>query len=214
VSGFFGGDAAGIIGTWTAAIATLVVWGHLAGERRLFRWAQYLLAGTLTGYLAVLAVREVLVPRLVEPLLAAPAERVELWPAAFLVLAVVFARQLPRAVAGIPVALLVAGVAAFALSGAVVGTLLPQVVAGAAIGRSDPLTIAAGIAGAAITALVLASFVQGEPSSGPLRAMAGAGRWLVVAGMGIWLGFLLVTGLILLVDRLEFLLGDWLGLVR
>jgi hypothetical protein len=44
--------------------------------------------------------------------------------------------------------------------------------------------------------------------------MAGAGRWLVVAGMGIWLGFLLVTGLILLVDRLEFLLGDWLGLVR
>ena len=52
--------------------------------------------------------------------------------------------------AGVIVVLL--GVAAFALSGAVVGTLLPQVVAGAAIGRSDPLTIAAGIAGAAITA--------------------------------------------------------------
>ena len=45
-----------------------------------------------------------------------------------------------------------------------------------------------------------------------LTAAAGAGRWLLIGGIGGWLGFLIVSRLILLVDRVGFLLGDWLGL--
>lgn len=213
MSGFFGPDPAGLVGTWTAAVATLVVWGYLAGERRLFRWAQYLFAGLLSGYLVVLAVREVLVPRLVEPLLAAPGQRADLWLAALLVAAIIMARQLPRGISTVPIAFVVAGVAAFALGGAVVGTILPQLAAGVTIGNTDPLTIVAGIAGAVITALVLSAFLQGMPVRGSLRAAAAGGRWLIVAGMGAWLGVLLVTALVLLVDRIVFLLGDWLGLL-
>lgn len=213
MSGFFDGDVAGLVGTWTAALATLVVWGHLAGERRLFAWAQYLLAGLLTGYLAVLAVREVLVPRLVEPLVAAPTERLELWPAAGLVVVLIFARQLPRVAAIVPISVLIGGIAAFALSGAVVGTILPQLAAGVAIGGGDPVTIAAGSAGAAISALVLVAFVHGVAAGPVLGAASASGRWLIVAGMGAWLGVLLLTALILLVDRIGFLLRDWLGLL-
>ena len=44
-------------------------------------------------------------------------------------------------------------------------------------------------------------------------AAAGAGRWLLIGGIGGWLGFLILSRLILLVDRIGFLLGDWLGLV-
>ena len=43
---------------------------------------------------------------------------------------------------------------------------------------------------------------------------AGTGRWLLLGGIGGWLGFLLVSRLALLVDRLQFLLGDWLGIAR
>jgi len=43
---------------------------------------------------------------------------------------------------------------------------------------------------------------------------AAAGRWLMLGGIGAWLGFLLTSRLALLVDRVEFLLGDWLGLLR
>lgn len=214
MTGFFGPDPAGVVGTWTAALATLVVWGYLVGERRAFRWSQYLLAGLLTGYLVVLAVREVLVPRLIEPLLAAPAERLDLWPAALLVAAIIGARQLPRVVSTVPISFLVAGVVAFALGGAVVGTILPQLAAGVRIGGADPLGIVAGIGGAMITALVLSTFLQGVPARGGLRAAAAGGRWLIVAGMGAWLGVLLMTALILLVDRITFLLDDWLGLLR
>jgi len=41
-----------------------------------------------------------------------------------------------------------------------------------------------------------------------------AGMVLLVGGIGGWLGFLLVSRLALLVDRLQFLLGDWLGIAR
>lgn len=213
MTGFFAGDLAGVIGTWVAALATLVVWGHLAGERRLFAWAQDLFAGLLTGYLVVLAVREVLVPRLVEPLAAAPLERLELWPAAGLVITIVLARHLPRGIAAVPISLLVAGIAAFALSGTVVGTILPQLAAGVAVGGGEPLAVAAGIAGAAVSALVLSSFVHGMAGGRGLVAAASAGRWLIVGGMGAWLAVLLLTGLLLLVDRVGFLLRDWLGVL-
>lgn len=213
MNGFFGSDMAGTVGTWTAALATLVVWGHLAGERRLFAWAQYLLAGLLSGYLAVLAVREVLVPRLVEPLAAAPGERPELWPAALLVVVLILARQLPRMVSIVPISILIGGIAAFALSGAVVGTILPQLAAGVTIGGGDPVTVGAGIAGAAVSALVLVAFVHGIAPGPVLGAASASGRWLIVAAMGAWLGLLLLTSLVLLVDRIAFLLRDWLGLL-
>jgi hypothetical protein len=47
-----------------------------------------------------------------------------------------------------------------------------------------------------------------------MRAAAGAGRWLLVAGIGGWLGYLIFSRLLLLLDRLGFLLGDLLGLAR
>ena len=213
MNGFFGSDMAGTVGTWTAAVATLVVWGHLAGERRLFAWAQYLLAGLLSGYLAVLAVREVLVPRLIQPLVTAPAQRLELWPAALLIVVLIFARQLPRMASIVPISVLIGGIAAFALSGATVGTILPQLAAGVTIGGGDAITVGGGIAGAAVSALVLVAFVHGIASGPVLGAAASGGRWLIVAGMGAWLGLLLLTSLVLLVDRVAFLLRDWLGLL-
>jgi len=47
-----------------------------------------------------------------------------------------------------------------------------------------------------------------------LTAAASVGRWLLIAGIGGWLGFLILSRLVLLVDRVGFLMGDWLGLIR
>jgi hypothetical protein len=46
------------------------------------------------------------------------------------------------------------------------------------------------------------------------RAAVISGRWLLIGGLGAWLGFLVVSRLTLLVDRMAFLLVDWLGLGR
>ena len=213
MSGLYGADAAGVAGTWVAAAVTIVIFGRLLGERRLFGLAQYLLAGLATGYLVILSVREVLVPRLLDPLVTDGASRPALWLAVPLVVAMAGAAYLPRRVAGVPVAFLVGGIAAFALSGAIVGTVLPQLASGIVVPR--PVTaLVNGLIALLVSALVLVSFLHGGPRGRLSASAAAAGRWLVIGGLGAWLGYLLVSRLALLVDRIAFLMFDWLGIGR
>jgi hypothetical protein len=195
--------------TWVAAAATLVVLSRLLGSHRLFGVAQMLLAGLVTGYLVVLAIDDVVVPRLVQPL-AADAARLDLWIGLLLVAATVGARWLPVSVARVPVVFLVAALAAFAVGGAVVGTLLPQLTAGI-VAPAGPAAVAGGLLALAISVAVAIAFLHGGARGSALAITAGAGRWLLLAGIGGWLGYLLVTRLVLLVERIGFLLFDWLG---
>ena len=136
--------------TLIAALATIAVFGGLIGERRLFAFVQHLFAGLVTGYLALLAIGEVLVPRVIEPIVA----------------------------------------------------------------PGTPGSVAGGLLSLAITVLVLLALLHARPAAGVARAAVVSGRWLLIGGLGAWLGFLLVSRLTLLVDRMTFLLVDWLGLGR
>jgi len=213
VNGLIPEGMAGTIATWVAALVTIAVWAYLVGERRLFRLAQHLLAGLATGYLVLLAVREVLLPRLVDPILAG-SSNVLLWAALLPVAAMIGAAWLPRRVAAIPIAVLVAATAAFALGGAVAGTLMPQLGAALVAPGQSPAALIGAATSALITILVLLAFLHGAPRTRLVAACAGVGRWLLIGGIGGWLGFLLVSRLGLLVDRVAFLLNGWLGLGR
>lgn len=212
MNGLLGPEAAEEMTVWVAALVTLVVLGGLFGERRLFGWSQHLLAGLVTGFLTVLAISEVIVPRLVEPLVADPAGRPELLIGLALVAGTAAAPWLPRVVAAVPVSIAIGSLAAFGLGGAVIGTLLPQLAA--AVARPEPTALATvvGIGAAAVTGLVLLGFLHGTPRGRLLSVAASTGRWLMLAGLGGWLGYLLFSRLILLVDRVAFLVGDWLGI--
>jgi hypothetical protein len=189
------------------------VWAYLVGERRIFGLAQHLLIGLATGYLALLAAREVLLPRLFDALGTGSTANPLAWIALALCGVMIGARWLPRGLVALPVAVLMAGTAAFALGGAVVGTLLPQLGASVLAPGLNASGLANGILSAAVTALVLLAFLHGAPRARLLAGAAGTGRWLLLGGIGGWLGFLLVSRLALLVDRIGFLLGDWLGII-
>jgi hypothetical protein len=212
MNGFAGTDQAGMAATWIAALSTVAVWSYFVGAQRIFRVAQYLLAGLATGYLILLAVREVLVPQLFVPLVEDPGGEPLLWLGAVLAGALIAGRWLPPVAAAIPVSLLVAATAAFALGGAVAGTLLPQLAA-AIVPSGDAQDLLGGLIAAAITALVLFGFLHGVRRGRLSGAAASTGRWLLLGGLGGWLGFLLVSRLAVLLDRIGFLLGDWLGLL-
>ncbi len=214
MSDFFGTTTADTIATWIAAIVTLIVLGALIGERRVFGWSQHLLAGLATGFLALIALTEVIGPRLVQPLAADPTGRPELWAGVALVATAAGAPWLPRQLSMIPASIAIGALAAFALGGAVIGTLLPQIDASIVRqGGSLGMTVA-GASAAVVTALVLIGFLHGRPRGRLVTTAAATGRWLLIGGLGGWLGFLIVSRLILLVDRIAFLLGDWLGLGR
>jgi hypothetical protein len=212
MSGFFGTTTADVVATWVAAIVTLVVFGGLVGERRLFGWSQHLLAGLATGFLALIVLTEVIGPRLVQPIVADPS-RPELWAGVALAATAAAAPWLPRQLSVIPVSIAVGTLAAFALGGAVIGTLLPQLDASIVRPGGSAAATVGGALAAVATGLVLIGFLHGVPRGRILTASAGAGRWLLIGGIGGWLGFLILSRLILLVDRIGFLLGDWLGLV-
>lgn len=214
MNGFFGTETADVVATWVAAGVTLIVLGGMLGERRAFGWTQHLFAGLLTGFLALVAVTEVLVPWLLDPLLADPAGRPELWLALALVGSAAGMPWLPRSITAVPLSIAVGALAAFALVGAVVGTLLPQLVVTAPVPADTGLATGIGIAAAVVTALVLFSFLHGTPRGRATGIAARGGRWLLLAGIGGWLGYLLFSRLVLLVDRIGFLFGDWLGLGR
>lgn len=214
MSGFFGTTTADVVATWVAALVTIVVLGALLGERRLFGWSQHLLAGLATGFLALVALGEVLAPRLLEPLASDPAGRPELWAGVALAATAAAAPWLPRQVAVVPASIAIGALAAFALGGAVIGTLLPQLDAAVVRPGGSATATVGGALAAVVTALVLIGFLHGVPRGRVLAGAAGAGRWLLIIGLGGWLGFLLLSRLVLLVDRIGFLLGDWLGVVR
>ena len=211
MSGLTGADT---VATWVAAIATLVVLGGLLGERRAFGWSQHLLAGLATGLIAVLAIRELIVPRVVEPLLADPGGRGDLWIGLGLVVTTAAAPWIPRAAAAVPISILVGSLAAFALGGAVIGTLLPQLAASLARSEDSAVSTLVTIGSATITVLVLVGFLHGAPRGRLVGTASAAGRWIMLAGLGAWLGYLILSRLVLLLDRLTFLTGDWLGLGR
>jgi hypothetical protein len=214
MSELFADGLAGTVATWVAALVTVGVWAYLVGERRIFRLAQHLLIGLSTGYLVLLAVREVILPRLLQPLATDSASNPLLWVALALCALMAAAHWLPPGIVALPVSMLVAGTAAFALGGAVAGTLLPQLGASVIAPGLNAGGLANGVLGAGITALVLLAFLHGTPRPRMLAGAAGTGRWLLLGGIGGWLGFLLVSRLALLVDRIGFLLGDWLGVIR
>lgn len=214
MNGFTGADFGGTLATWVAAIVTIAVWSYLAGWRRLFVLMQHLLAGLATGYLVLLAISDVLVPRLIVPLVERPNENALLLPALILAGMLVGASWLPRRAMAPVGAILVGGIAAYALGGAVVGTILPQIAAALPAGSIASADLVGELISLAITTLVLLAFLHGAPRGTLTTRAASVGRWLLIGGIGGWIGFLVVSRLALLVDRIGFLLGDWLTVLQ
>jgi hypothetical protein len=133
------------VGLWVGLIVSLAILSLVLGDHLLARLAQHLLVGAALGYLALLALREVLVPRLFLPLLQAQASDQQLWVP--LILGVVLwvagldllreqsqpvaearpaGRQLLHLLGAVPLALMLGVGVTVAVLGVLQGTLVPQ----------------------------------------------------------------------------------------
>jgi hypothetical protein len=217
-----------LIWTIISLVLTLMVFSYLFGDNILFRIAAYLFVGVASGYVFTIVVYQVILPRLVSPLLSGN----------FLViiplvlgLALLF-KLVPRLanIGSLSMAYLVGVGAAVIIGGAVLGTLLGQ--AGAAINMFDLKSAnATGIPpllqvlGGGFTLLgtiaTLAYFHYGVvPRPGQPAQRNSAITWLARFGqvfIGITLGALFAgvftAALTALVERVIFLKDFFFGLL-
>jgi len=222
-------NTAQVVGTWIAALLTLVTLSYVLGSNPAFRLAEHLLVGIAAGYAASLAWNNMLWPRL-QLLIYEPATH---WHyGVFFVLGLLLLCRASRSVSllgNLPLGVLFGIGAALALGGALTGTLIPQI--RASVASLNPAHYGGGLLGwayvidaflvAAGTIATLTTFHFAASDRGPLRAVwqkvlgavGGAGRGLITITFGALFASAALTFFALLNSRMMFLLQDWLHLL-
>jgi hypothetical protein len=225
------------LGFWVGLLVTLLLFSAAFGDHVLARLGQHLLVGAALGYAGVVAVQQVLRPRLLTPVFDNPNPAWEQWAPLVLGVVLVVAgldRTWRPAAAGIglplwrralhglgriPVAFLVGVGLAAGLFGAFQGTFLPQFLRAARIAfnpaAEGPLYLVGLLTLLLTTAALLYFLVDrsrpGAVQSGMLRSVLHGWIWVgqraVWVAAGILFARLFASRLSLLIGRVEYLHG-------
>ena len=209
---------------WTVAsfILTIFILSYVFGDNMLFRIAAYLFVGVAAGYAVLMVIYQVILPRLVLPLVeGSSAEKVLVLPP--LVLSVLLLAKLsPRFswLGKLSMGYLVGAGAAVAIGGAVLGTLFTQ--AGAAIGifelqsgSSGLLLLVEGLVLLVGTIGTLAYFHFGarvRQHQTPQRpaivaGLALVGEVFIAIALGALFAGVYIASLTALIERLDFIIS-------
>lgn len=117
------------LGASLGFILTLLVFSYLIGDNPLFRFAIHVFIGVSAGFAAIIAVYNILLPRLVAPYFSSNRTEQLLALVPIILAALLLTKISPRFafIGNLPMAYLVGVSAAAAIGGAVLGTLIPQV---------------------------------------------------------------------------------------
>ncbi len=212
-----------VFAVWVAAILTLMVYSYLLGDNPLYRLAQHVFVGSSVGYAVVVVVHNVLRPRLADPLLQDPGAN---WPYLLpLLLGLLLLSKAKGSLAWLgnsSMAFLFGVGAALAIGGALVGSFLPQIqaswvsiapgTAGGTVAAVNNLLLAVGTIGT-LSYFYFTMGVRKGPGSRLVRMGSVVGRWVILITFGAIFGNRVMAYASLLIERVYFLLGDWLGLV-
>lgn len=217
-------------GAWLGLLVALLLFSAIVGDHLLARLAQHALVGAGLGYAALLALREVLLPRIATAWLAVDGAGLVwaplllgllLWLAGFdhllrpgsaTVDGMARWRQLLRRLGLIPVLLMVGVGVSVALLGVIQGTLLPQIGVLASDNiRVDapPLALASGLLALLLATATLLQLTWVEEAGAArlprwLRAPVAVWRWVGLRALWLAAGILFAR---LAAARLSLLIG-------
>lgn len=209
------------LGAWVALLLTLFIFSSLLRDNGLSRLAEHLLVGTAAGYAGVVAVRQVLLPRLIIPLLSDPLHRWSLLVPVVLgvlwLLPMFQPGRATRTAGALGLALLFGVGAGLVASGAWLGTLWPQALAAARPALSVDGIILLALTGAVPLFFFVRSRERAQQPGSSSSPLAGIGVFMVrLVGSVGYVTLLVTFGVIfaragvarlaLLIDRLQFVM--------
>lgn len=214
-----------VIGTFVAALLTIMVLSYVFGSNPIVRIAEYIFLGVTTGYIVVVSIYDVLGPRLIIPLRTRPQDNLGLLVLlvlALLLLARINLQQLKPIswLANIPLALAVGVGAGLVLTGSISGSIVTQVSAtgqagaGIAGALSNPGALIGGIILLIGTIVILMQFYFTSQRTGAgavLRIFDILGRPLMMIGFGAVFASLAASAIAQLAERITFLVRPFLG---
>lgn len=213
-----------LIWTLIGFFLTLLVFSYLFGDNILFRLAVYVFVGVTSGYVAVLLVDQVLIPRLIAPLMNGSTEE-RLLLIVPLILSVLLATKLfPRLAAfgNVSLGVMVGIGAAVIVGGAITGTLAGQITAtitgfdlqtGVLKGRDPVIQLieALILLSGTISTLVYFQFgAVARSNQTPRRPrgiefLASTGQIFIGVTLGALFAGVFAAALTALIDRLDFI---------
>ena len=217
-----------IFGIWVAALLTLCIYSFLYRDNPFYRFAEHLFVGISVGYGIVLSIHQGLVPLALKPFWAAVTGEsfsglIKLIPIGIGLL--FFARLSPRHAWLIryPIAILIGFGSGIAIPNMLRANIFEQT-----RGTIEPFAaIQAGtipsaeIVGAVIGAILmvvgvvctLTYFFFSVEHRGPVKWISKVGIAFLMIGFGSAFGNTVMGRVALLIQRADFLLGDWLNII-
>lgn len=196
-----------LIETSATALLTLAIYSFLAGDNPFYKFAEHLLVGLTIGYTLVITLKSVIWPQAILPVTNG-----EIQSVVPLVLGgLILLRLVPKWTgwSRISLALVVGGGAGVAIPAMLKARVLDQMAATA--------TGVTGWAGWIILIGVMATltyFVFTRAHSGAWGTSARIGRYFMMVFFGATFAYTVMSRVALLIGRIEFLMGDWLGILR
>ena len=212
-----------LFGALLSFIFTLIVFSYIWGENALFRLAIHIFIGVAAGYVVLVTINNVILPRLVFPLLS-DVRSEQLLALIFLVLsALVLTKISPRLGRfGKPAMAFLVGVgAAAAIGGAVIGTVFPQTSASISVfdqtslkmsilDPRHPVNAFLVLVGTLATLVYFQFGIQSDPQQDSqktvwLKVLGWIGQIFIAITFGALFAGVYIAALTALIERFSFL---------
>lgn len=204
------------IWVWIAAFLTLCIYSFLYRDNPFFKLAEHIFIGASVGYSIALTWHLVAIPKIYDPLKRAFASG----DPAQIVLAIIpvclgalmFSRLFPRIswLSLIPMGYMIGLGAGLSLPRGFQAYIFKHIQNTILV---TPVSISQVIAFIAVITTLTYFFFSVE-HKGPVRYVARVGIYFLMASFGASFGYTVMARLSLLIGRLQFLLKDWLGIIK
>ncbi len=200
---------------WVSSLLTLCIFSFIFKDNPFYRFAEHLFVGTSAGYFIALSYHNVVYPNLIVPLFK-EGQFLYIIP---LILGILYiTRFIPQIswMVRIPIAFLLGWGSGVAIPAALQADVIKQI-QGTMLTRDVFSHWDSGLWAVIILIGVVATlifFFFSKERKGIIKPIANLGIIFIMLGFGASFGYTVMARISLLIGRFQFLLGDWLGIIK